>query len=106
MLPTRSPSAATLAALCALAGASLLSACGRDEPAPINPTPAATPAPPTDPNDPLRRRNDPNNMPGSVTPPATIPDTSPSSPSGGAPGSVPGGMGTPAPGSGSGSTTK
>lgn len=60
-----SPRAATLAALCTLAAASLLSACGREQPAPVSPsTPgAATPAPPMDPNDPLQRRKDPNSVP-------------------------------------------
>lgn len=58
------PSAATWVALCALASASLLSACGRNEPTPVGPSPgASTPAPPMDPNDPLQRRKDPNSLP-------------------------------------------
>ena len=55
---------ATWVALCTLAAASLLSACGRNEPTPVSPNPGAgTPAPPTDPNDPLQRRKDPNSVP-------------------------------------------
>ena len=87
--PTR-PSTAALLAVCALGAASLLSACGRDDPSPVSPNPgSATPAPPTDPNDPLQRRRDPNSVPPamqpappSATPQPNAPPATPPSPAG------------------------
>lgn len=85
---TRTSSSTALAALCVVAAAGALSACNRNtEVAPPMPAPSApmpsttTPMPPADPNDPTRRRSDPNSVPPAMQPAPGAP-VSPPSPGG------------------------
>lgn len=86
---SRPSSSAPLAAACIVAAAGALSACDRNQevapptPMPTSPMPSTTaPSPPMDPNDPTRRRDDPNSVPPAMQPAPGAPGAPPSPGSG------------------------